>query len=217
MDLSADRSTCAEFADDLGALAAGALTGRERAAVLVHVEHCPHCAVELESLSATADALLHLYPEIEPDEGFTDRVMDHIRGEARRSRRRPRMRVTMAAAAVVAVLGLAAGVTATTVSTGPTIASNVATASFHSSAGAVGRVTLTSDDRLVMTLDDRSMHGTVTCWVTLADGSHHVVGHFPLVGGYGTWRSPLPAPASSVRQVTVTNATGGVVASATIS
>jgi hypothetical protein len=217
MDRTPERSTCAEYADDLGALAAGALTGRERATVLVHVEHCPHCAVELESLSASADALLHLYPELEPDEGFTDRVMNRIRQEELRTRRRPRMRTMLAAAAAVAALGLAAGLTTAAVSSGPPPSSNVATAVLHSPTGASGRVTLTSAGWLVMTLDDHGTRGTVTCWVTLADGSKHVVGRFPLVRGYGSWRSRLSAPSSSVRQVWISNGSGALVAEAAFS
>lgn len=219
MDRTPEWSTCAEFADDLAVLAAGALTGRERAAVLVHVEHCPYCSVELESLSSSADALLRLYPEIEPPEGFADQVLARIRQEQRaRWSRRPR--VLAAVAAVVAVLGLAAGLTASLLPDNTPVANNLttATATLQSPSGPRGSVSLTSANGgwLVMTLDARSLHGVVTCRVTLADGSNRVIGRFNVTNGYGSWAARLPVKPSDVRAVSVVDPTGAVVASARI-
>lgn len=218
MDPMPERSSCAPFADDLGALAAGSLTGRERSAVLVHVERCPDCTAELESLSASADALLRLFPEVEPPPGFAERVVERISRE-RRVERRPRTRAVMAVAAAVVALGLGAGLTFGLRSPdGSAPAPRVVTAALQSPGGSAGSVSISSDDGgwLVMTLNDRSATRTVTCRIVLTDGSTRTVGHFTVERGYGTWSVALHVPPSSIHAVKVIGEDGSVLGSATI-
>lgn len=219
MDQMPDRSTCAAWADDIGTLAVGALTGRERAAALAHVERCSSCAAELESLSTGADALLALYPELDPGEGFTERVMALIEVEQQRPvRRRPPARVLVAMAAAVVALALVAGLVVTLVGRGQASQGVAATAVLHSPSGPEGKVVLTSahGNWLIMMLDDGAASGTVTCQVTLSSGSTTTVGRFALHGGYGSWAVRLPVSPSAVVAVRVVGPDGEVVASARV-
>jgi hypothetical protein len=217
MDQIPEGPACALFADDLAALAAGVSTGRNRADVLVHVDRCPWCAVKLEFFSAIADALLNLYPEADPGEGFAERVMDRIGVEQRLARRRPRTRLLFAGAAMIALLVVAAALSVVLLQLGQPSSTSVATAALQSSTGPKGSVTLTESNWLLMTMDDRGAVGTVKCRVGFADGATRVVGQFHLGRGYGTWAVHLPTPSSVVRTVTVLSGDGSVIASARIS
>ncbi|HVX23578.1 MAG TPA: zf-HC2 domain-containing protein [Acidimicrobiales bacterium] len=155
---------------------------------------------------------------------------------------RPAARRVMAAAAVVAALALGVGIGAVVAGSGPggsspsgsgrdgsagggpggaTGGTEVRTAALHSPAGAggsrsgvQGSVVLTSGRPgwLLMTVDDAHAWGTITCRVTLADGSRRVVGRYPMEAGYGSWAARLPVPASSVHSVEVVGRGGATLA-----
>ncbi|HEX3946256.1 MAG TPA: zf-HC2 domain-containing protein [Acidimicrobiales bacterium] len=219
---------CQAIHDDLAALATGTLTGRERAAVLDHLEHCPYCVAELEELSAVADELMTLVPEVAPPDGFAERTVALMKAEPKLVRppaRQPAFRRVLAVAAAVVVLALGVGIGAVIASPGSTGSggngssggrSGVRTAALQSTSGAQGTVVLAGDHPgwMVMTVDDSSTWGTVTCRVTLADGSHRVVGRFAMSSGYGSWTARLPVPSSSVRSVHLVGHGGAVIASA---
>jgi hypothetical protein len=218
MSQQPDRSDCAQLADDLAALAVGALSGRERMAVLAHVENCPSCAVELESLAAGGDALLALYPEIEPDDGFTERVTARLGVDEKPVRHRRPSRVLMAAAAAVVVLALAGASIAVLSGGNGGNAGSGATATLQSPSGPKGKVVLTSGhgDWMVMSLDDAVGAGVVSCRVTYSDGTTRTVGHFAVHAGYGNWSVRLPVPPSEVEAVSVVNQHGTVIATASL-
>jgi hypothetical protein len=226
MGASTHPPDCGVVRDDLAALATGTLTGRRRAEVLDHLEHCPSCAVELEQLSATVDALMTLIPEATPPEGFAERVTDRWDAEPRRAvsaNRQPMRRRVLAAAAVVAVAvgaGVGFGAALFSSGSGPGAGgAGVHAAALGSVSGAQGTVILLPGQHgwLVMSIDDVTATGLVTCSVGLADGSRRVVGRFPVTAGYGSWAVRLPVASSSVRSVEVRAADGKMVASARIS
>lgn len=207
---------CALVRDDLALLATGGLTGRERAALLAHIDGCVACAGELEELTSAVDALFHLVPEQEPPEGFAERTIERLRGE-RRVAPSGRIGRAVAVAAAVVALGLGIGLGTVIGSAGTAPAANgVRTASFVSSAGAGGQVIVSSGEYpwMFVTIDDSSAWGEVTCRVTLAGGAQRVVGRFPLGVGSESWSVRLPAPASSVQSVAVLDATGTTIATA---
>jgi hypothetical protein len=127
---------CAAVQDNIVELALGCLAGKERVAALGHLEICARCSTEVEELSAAADELLHLAPEVEPPLGFEARVFERLglspepgratatppgrwvgrRGRARfPGRARPGWRPSpVAAAAAAAAVVLAAGLGALT-------------------------------------------------------------------------------------------------------
>src|ERR1700678_3816278 len=107
-----DANACNQFADDLAQLALGALSGRERADVIDHLESCPECAAELEGLSVAADTLLLLAPQATPPAGFANRVAAAMTQGRERHRPLSRRLVALAAAALIALgVGIGAIVT----------------------------------------------------------------------------------------------------------
>lgn len=238
MNPMAPDQACRAIQDDLAALATGTLTGRRRAEVLDHLESCPACVDELEELSGTVDALMALVPEAEPPEGFAERTIALMPTDGRsatgaradrepvvvpmttphRRTPRPMTRSIMAVAAVVVALALGVGLgTLVGGSGGPTGGgSEVRTAALQSASGSDGSVVLTAGHPgwLVMTVDDAHVWGTVTCQVTLTDGSRRVVAHYPMSGGDASWAARLPTPASSVRSVQLVGEDGTTLATA---
>ena len=104
-------------------LALGILPGDERARMLAHLEGCERCQVEAERLTATADTLLHLAPEIEPPLGLEVRLFERLdvsvpNSESKAARKRiggslvrlsHRGRVLVAAAAATVAIALGFG------------------------------------------------------------------------------------------------------------
>jgi len=63
-------------------LALGLVTGPERAAALAHLETCPACRAEVESLAGIVDQLLLATPRVEPPPGFESGVLDRLAAES---------------------------------------------------------------------------------------------------------------------------------------
>lgn len=113
--------SCREWRESLAAHALGTISERERAALEAHLEGCPACRAELESLAGVARLLPLANPEHfdtapAPPPALADRVAATIRAE-RRTLRRRRLRLGLAfsgataavAAAVLAIFVLSGG------------------------------------------------------------------------------------------------------------
>jgi anti-sigma factor RsiW len=106
---------CREWRESLGAFALGQLPVEERAALEAHLDGCPECRAELESLAGVAQLLPLANPEHfgtapAPPPALADRIAARIRGE-RRAQRRRRWRMGLAlggatAAAAAAMLAI---------------------------------------------------------------------------------------------------------------
>jgi hypothetical protein len=223
---------CAAVDGDLVELALGSLAGRQRAAALAHLDGCPRCGAEVERLSAVADELLHLVPQVEPSVGFEARVSKHFRTPARPSRWpawlswRPRPALALAALAVLAVVG--AGTLVAHQATGAAhhgldgavrgyrASAPSEVAHFRSGTRTVGQVMVYVGHPtwLYMYVDDLAWPGELTCQVVLADGSTIRLGHFWPRAGKGAWAAIVNQPADRLRQAQLTGADGKVLASA---
>jgi hypothetical protein len=86
-------------------LAFGVLGGAERAEVIMHVNACVRCQTLVNELTEAADTLTLLAPEIEPPEGFEERVLGAGRARHRRNVRRwvASVAAVAAAAAIVSI------------------------------------------------------------------------------------------------------------------
>ena len=73
-----DDMTCAHVHDVAAELALGALTGRERAIAIAHLERCRVCREDVRQLMATGGQLLELLPHATPPAGFETRVLERL-------------------------------------------------------------------------------------------------------------------------------------------
>jgi hypothetical protein len=103
---------CREWRESLGAQALGQLPEEERAALEAHLDGCPECRAELDSLAGVARLLPLADPEHfgtapAPPPSLADRVAATIRAE-RRSRRRRHFRLGLTFSGATAALAAAA-------------------------------------------------------------------------------------------------------------
>jgi hypothetical protein len=195
----------------LDELALDVLPGDRRAALLAHVEECPHCRRLLEQLTETADDLLVAGPAAAPPDGFEDRVLARIaegpaaagRGGAPARRRRDRAAVrlsTWTAAAAAAVLLVLGGVTGAVIgrsADGPgESAEQLRTVQLISASGAdIGDVsTYTGDPSawfFMRVESDAVPDATYRCVLDMDDGSTVAIGRLWAVKGHGGWGEHL--------------------------
>jgi hypothetical protein len=234
-----DQQQCGAYSDNLAELALGILTGRARAATLAHVDSCAHCAEELEQLSRAADAVVSVAPELEPTVGFEVRLFNRMglgddpaavptlldrarRGPFRRVAAAPRWALASAAAVVALLVGLSIGwsIGSPSGTQHPTEAvAAVATAALKEHGNTVGTVATYGGATpwVVMTLNDSSAHGTLTCEVVTDNGVTHRVGTFSATYGHAAWDAPLQVAPQDVRKAEVVSANGTVIATASLS
>lgn len=213
--------TCDAVQEDLAAIALGIASGRRRAEVLRHVDHCPRCSAELEQLSIIADTMLQLAPEVEPPVGFELRLAARLRESAGphvMSRWR-RASVWAVAAALVVVVGVGAGSLIGTGNGNPPSTSaspNLTSAALIAHGETVGEafVSAGKPSWMFMSIDSGTWSGAVTCQVILAGGQVESIGQFELSGGYGAWGAPLWSAAQEVRSARLVTSAGAVLASA---
>jgi hypothetical protein len=212
---------CETLNDDLIEFALGTLSGRSRSNVLDHLETCPHCNAELDSLAAAADTLLWLAPEAEPSLGFETRLIERYQSTDPRQRvTRLRRASLLAAAAMLAVVlgvGLGAVFTSGGGSNNPASATRPVTGQLMSNGQILGEVTISSGSPswMIMNIDTGGVSGLVWCEVTLDNGRNVTVGKFTLSHGYGSWVAPLGSSVNGVRSARIVNARGTVLAQAT--
>lgn len=230
-----DRHACDAVQDDLPELALGALTGRERAVALAHVETCPDCSALLGRLSFVADRLLDIGEVVDPPVGFESRVYDRV-GWAKGPRRRrrylrfpglsgPVLRagLALASAVVVAFIGFGVGWIGHAGSPSPSPAAlpsssthALTTAQLVADGQSRGEAFVSKGhpDWLLMSVKDAGASGPVTCTVTTANGARMTIGTFQLSSGYGVWGGSLPVSPSELRTVSVAIPDGPTVATA---
>lgn len=107
---------CRHWKEELGAYALGHLSGEKRAALEAHLEGCPACRAEADSLFAVSQLLPHADPERfgpapQPPAELGKRIAATIGGERRAKRRQRRLRFGLGfggatAATAMAVLAI---------------------------------------------------------------------------------------------------------------
>jgi hypothetical protein len=228
-----EQQQCDEYAENLAELALGILTGRARAATLAHVDTCAHCAEELEQLSRAADAVVSVAPELEPTVGFEVRLFDRMglgddAAPVRTKRRSgplrwvagaPRWALASAAAVVALVVGLSIGWSIGSPASTSQAGRPVTTAVLKQHGNVVGNVATYggADPWMIVTLDDSSAHGALTCEVVTDNGVTHRIGTFSATYGYAAWDAPLKVAPQDVRTAEVVSANGTVIATASLS
>ena len=231
-----DQQQCDAYAENLAELALGILTGRARAATLAHVDSCAHCAEELEQLSRAADAVVSVAPELEPTVGFEVRLFNRMglgddpapvrtipdvgrRGPLRWVAGAPRWALASAAAVVALLVGLSIGWSIGSPASTSQAGRPVTTAVLKQHGNVVGNVATYggADPWMIVTLDDSSAHGALTCEVVTDNGVTHRIGTFSATYGYAAWDAPLKVAPQDVRTAEVVSSSGTVIATASLS
>lgn len=104
---------CREWRESLGAYALGHLPAAERAALEAHLEGCPECRAEADSLALVSRLLPHADPERfgpapVPPPALAGQVAATIGAEQRTKQRRARVRLGLALGGVSAAMAAAA-------------------------------------------------------------------------------------------------------------
>ena len=205
-------------------LALGALTGRERAEAVAHLEKCPACRVHVQGLTRTATQLLILLPEHQPPAGFAARTIRRLPHAARhRATRRPRDKFPAVAAAIIAVTCAMAGFALHAMPMQPHHPAGLPPPALRSASlttarhQAIGTVFLQGGSQpwLYMAVDTGGGNSTVICLLHERDGQIITVGSFQLASGYGSWGSPEPDQAAGITSVRLKSLDGAIVATAT--
>ncbi len=211
--------SCAEVNEAAAEFALGVLPPDEREMVAAHLERCPACRLEIESMRSVGHQLLDLVPGTEPPLGFDRRVLARITPAHHPVRRRYRMIATLAAAATIAVATtIGADAAHTTHTTRPPQAV-LASAVLFQGKQRVGQVDLYRGRPpwVGVTLRSAAVDGRVTCEMVNYDGTVSDLGSFGLAAGSGSWFAPYPKGASGLEGVRLLDEKGDVVASAEFS
>jgi hypothetical protein len=231
-----DPQPCDAYSENLAELALGILTGRARAATLAHVDSCAHCAEELEQLSRAADAVVSVAPELEPTVGFEVRLFNRMglgddpapvrtipdvgrRGPLRWVAGAPRWALASAAAVVALLVGLSIGWSIGSPAGTSQAGKPVTTAVLKEHGKAVGSVATYGGATpwMIVTMEDSSADGALTCEVITDNGVAHRIGTFSATYGYAAWDAPLKVAPQDVRTAEVVSSSGTVIATASLS
>jgi Putative zinc-finger len=204
--------TCSEVTESAPEFALGILTPEEHDSVASHLQACPACRLEVESMQSLSRQLIDLVPGTEPPLGFDRRVLSRVGSPLRPARRRFRIIATLAAAAVIAIVATI-GVDAGRPSHPAPVLAN---AVLYDGSQQVGHVYLRAGNPpwIMMTVHSVGTGGKVTCEVIGKDGSVTNVGTFDFEYGRGAWSTPDPALKSGLAGVRLVDDHGDVVASA---
>ena len=212
---------CDHVSEDLSEFALGLLSGRDRSRVLEHVTSCLQCRGDLDALALVSDRLLELAPHHEPGVGFETRLVQRWNEEIVRTPHRHLGLFSLVAAALILVGGAFVG--------SAQLSSPADPASAHYSAALLsapltangqlhGQLWISQGDPawVFMSLSNLKGSSSARCRVTMRSGLVLNLGTFSLIAGDGSWAARLNAPGDSVRLAQITDATGRVLASATL-
>ena len=100
---------CAQFEEQVEALAIGELAEPETSRLLAHAASCPSCQAQLDAVCGVVDCLLQLTPRVEPPPGFESRVLERLHVGASASSARWRSFAVVAACIAALLGGIAIG------------------------------------------------------------------------------------------------------------
>lgn len=209
-----------DYRNDLPEFALGILDGRQRAALLAHLDTCPECAQTVPELTDASDALLHVPSGAEPPLGFESRIIDRIRSSQPTPGRwtlRSWPSLAAAAALVLVSFGLGWAVdrgVSHAPAANPVALRNMDQRNLELNGHNVGSVVAYrgSPPWMFVTLNAPGTLSSVRCTVVATSGARTFIGSFALKNGEGSWGTSLPVSFASVRNVQLTSTSGAVVA-----
>ncbi len=220
-----DHMNCSTFDASVGELALELLSPTECDILMDHASTCHRCSAELDSLSAVADRLVTLAPEMEPPIGFESRAINAMIGPRGVGTLSPRM--VLAAAVLMLVVALGGGLIgraskspdARVAALNDVGISSARSAKLIDASGtARGSALITSGAHTVMTIDLTSLPvGIYHCVLVGANGGRTDIATWPVgASGSGSWTLPITAELSRSAQVQIAEASGSVVAIGTV-
>jgi hypothetical protein len=201
---------CAAVRELLPEYAAGALDGRDRAAIEQHLQTCAECRADADTYVEVADSVLALAPSAEPPLGFEAAVMHRVGASPLRRRRRGALTL-LAAAAALLVVGLGVG----RMSAPPP---EIRAAALTAKGDYVGKAWIHRGDPGWIYVD---MHyadpdQAITLEVVDAAGVTTNVGQLVLRDGHGTLGARSPVPVSTVHTIRMREPDGTLVCQAVL-
>jgi hypothetical protein len=219
--------SCTECTELAPELALNALTGRERAKALAHLDRCRRCRKTVSALTTTADELLGLLPGAEPPPGFEKRVLASLdpAGAPRRPTAHSHRWPTTAAASTLALMLISAGFllgSSVPTSVPPDQSSEPGTrtvlyAPLTNHSHEIGQAYLEPNQPSWVYLSlsaDVQSDVTLRCMITEPDGVGASLGTFNLDHGHGGWSIPTPIQRDGMIVATVIDGAGRVIGSA---
>jgi putative zinc finger protein len=193
--------------------AAGALDGRDRAAIENHLQSCADCRAEADTYVEVADSVLALAPMAEPPIGFEASVLSRLDTTPQRRVRRTALRVLAVAAAVLAV-GLGIGRLSA-----PDHSSSLQKVALRADGHYVGKAWVHAGDPGWIYVDMRYRDTDHVINVEVVDDAGKVlpVGQLVLKGGHGTLGARSPEPVDSVHVIRMRESDGTIVCQARLS
>jgi hypothetical protein len=211
--------TCRELSDEAAELAFGALTGRERALALAHLEACRACLEVVRRLMTTADELLGLLPVHDPPPGFEVAVLARIGLPApcpgpAPSGRPARARFLLAVLSVLAAVSAGAAGWSLRPATPSAVSPLAAAALMSPSHRLVGQAFAyrAGAGWIYVSVDLGAGSQVITCQIVGLGGQVASVGTFWVTDGRGAWGGPDPAGPGWPGSVRLVAAGGAIVA-----
>jgi hypothetical protein len=188
--------------------AAGALDGRDRAAIENHLQSCADCRAEADTYVEVADSVLALARSAEPPIGFEASVLARLDAAPERRVRRTALRVLAAAAAVLAV-GLGIGRLSAP-------APEIRSAALTAQGNYVGKAWVHRGHPgwIYVDMRYRDTDHVINLEVVDRDGVTTKVGQLVLRDGHGTLGARSPIPVSSVHTIRMREDDGTIVCQA---
>jgi hypothetical protein len=201
---------CAFVRGQLPEYAAGALDGRDRAAIEKHLQVCAECRAEADTYVEVADSVLALAPLGEPPVGFEAAVLHRISGapNSRHPRRRAGL-VLLAAAAALLGVGLGVGRLSAP-------APEIRAAALTAQGNYVGKAWVHRGDPgwIYVDMHYRDADQAISLEVVDRAGVTTQVGQLALRDGHGTLGARSPVPVATVRTIRMREADGTIVCQA---
>lgn len=202
---------CSEVADLLPEVALRSVEGRERSAVLKHVEACPTCETELTVTARIADSLLELAPSFSPPSGFEERILKTIPP----NRLASRFKISSLVLTVMSILMLFG--TLLFLAHLPRSHTPALRVDIVSGLKRIGSLSINNEGKNVwayVEIDDLGSTNNVNCLVREVSGKTLFVGTFTIVKGKGEWGTQLKVPLTQIRSFLVSDPSGKVLGQA---
>jgi hypothetical protein len=207
-----ERSGCEETHDVIPELAAGTLTGAERATALHHLATCANCRRDLEDMAQLVDSITAIAPSEDPPAAFESRVLARI-GDVRRPSRWRRLAPYLGSVLITAAVvgGTVGWATAEDRSMADRYRKTLhvaqgrylTAAAFYDDQGRVGTAFAYqgSPNWVLLVVKTARISGAYQAMLVRTDGARERLGEFTVTAGEGCWSVTIDSPIRQTGQI----------------